>query len=495
MITTLLLHAALAQSGTAENQLLVLRTDSSAKQKLHAVAYDFYGTGPTLGSATSGISKSYAAEGKLAVLSAFSVFHGVDSNTELAMIRENKKSGVLELRIVAIPQFGFAAKPKVIAFGTEGLGKRTGDGRVVAVCAADVDGLENDELVIVRAFDDGRQVLEIRNLPTSKKQPLAGPLAEDADFQPLATAEILAITRLDRAAPLPDRLVVLSRVDGKERLAVHALPLSVGVDVTPPLSYYADITAADGAVAIELSHLDADDVDGDEILIVREPLAGARRVERLAAPVALAQADPLPATLSLGSSSGFELFAVLPRKIEPNDPPPPPVFEMPNIVGMHTLRLTQSLDPLGCGLTAPCPLAIGTFSGAPPHTGFMVDFDAATNQLVVIGAAGINYLNTGVVTIDPTPNDGVVAAIVWDGATADSPIKFKYPVSIIANTPDIPLDGELTAFLDDGVVRVWPNGEYRLTGATKDVGEDKSEIDTVGGTLALGFWSLALPNQ
>ncbi|MBI4879534.1 MAG: hypothetical protein HY812_07740 [Planctomycetes bacterium] len=227
--------------------------------------------------------KLYALGGKNPVRFAFVAdWDGAAGNMdELVIVRERTaKKGRLDLT-VRVRTKGLdqdTGETLASSKGTD-LGFFSGDGRIAAMGPLDIEGDGVDEVVILRAWSDGRQSLEVRRLPPGKKKKMGPPLVSDAQFGTVGLDETVSVFGTQQDGDAAEEVVTLRRsAAGADQLHLYDLPASVGGDAGAPIKVDPSVVAPDGAVNQSIARFFRPGT-GEGVIFLRQAPSGTQRVE------------------------------------------------------------------------------------------------------------------------------------------------------------------------------------------------------------------------
>lgn len=295
---------------TQTDQLAVLRYEPGSKTK--SAFLELRGGLPTPGGVTASDLKFFAVGGKQPIRFAFGADVDGDELDEIAILSEwtGNEAGY-RLSIHSRPEhlFDDITAPELKSKKGE-IGSRNAFGPIIAADAANLDGSGADEIALVRRVSTGAQRLEIYSLPTTKGA--MGPLlASFAELSNAATDEILDLTGIDVDMDNHDELALLCRdAFGGVHVDILRSPTQPG-DSFPLLLASARDMLKIGAV-VGIDSLDSDGDGCDELLVERSAVAGYTRLEAYQRPSTLSDVlipivDSTPTLLP--NDSKLPLFA------------------------------------------------------------------------------------------------------------------------------------------------------------------------------------------
>lgn len=292
------------------DQLAVLRYEPGSKTK---AAFLELRTGlPNLGSVKGTDLKLFAVGGKQPIRFAFGADVDGDELDEVAILSEwTSNDAGYRLSVHSQPEklFDDINVPERKSKKGE-IGSRSKFGPIVAADAANLDGVGADEIALVRKVSTGAQRLEIYSLPNT--QGAMGPvLASFTELSNASTDEILDLTGIDIDMDNHDELALLCRAaSGQVRVDVLRSPTQPGDSFPQLLASARDVLKLGAVVGID--SLDADGDGRDELLIERAVVAGYTRLEAYQRPSSLSDVlMPIPdqAPILLQNDSKLPLFA------------------------------------------------------------------------------------------------------------------------------------------------------------------------------------------
>ncbi len=197
------------------------------------------------------------ANGKHRIVAVLAADRDGDDVDELVVVRtrKNKPGAPLELRVHRMPTKIGDPLRTPLASAKQDVGIVSGDGAAIRFCAADLDGDGIDELLVVRAFDDGRRSLEVRRLPAVRNGRLGAPLHVVPQVGTAGVDDPISLCGLERVGPYPDEIAVLRRGAAGDRVVLHDPFVDDGSGIGAPWTSYIDVTASDGEVNESISGL------------------------------------------------------------------------------------------------------------------------------------------------------------------------------------------------------------------------------------------------
>lgn len=272
-----------AVAGEASDKIAVLSADALAAKspyhlQIHAPDKD---ADILVGAITADSDTGFSAGGTQPLRFAFAADVNGDGNDEVVLVREwKKKKGRLELTVVAPPTEPNGSMGKVLASSKKkSLGTAVGDGAITAMAAIDANGDGVDEVMIARRWDDGRNSVEIRALPSKKKAPLGALIASDDNFGPTAQELIgLAAADVVPGEGLDEVVALFRDANGMDRLYVYRAPFGPGSTIGAPYVFGVDVSIV-GATNSAIAMIDLERDGTKELILQRRMNSGYDRLD------------------------------------------------------------------------------------------------------------------------------------------------------------------------------------------------------------------------
>ena len=263
-----------------------------------------------VGTIQTSISRLKKTKGAKPVRYAFPADWNGNGVDELVLVREwrNQSDRRLDLRVDSAPEELFdRLGPKLASSSKRDLGFAVGPERVVALGAADTDGDGRDELVTIRAGLSGTLSLDIRRYPAGRKRSMGAPIASDLD---LGIDPVLSLFGVDLVGDAAEELVLLRRDSkGVDRLEILSSPSAPLWDTGPPIASLTNVTAAAPFENLSAARFQPDELGPNRLLLVQRAPGGGERLAVHALPQTVGEAlgaallrDDQPGALTSGTT-------------------------------------------------------------------------------------------------------------------------------------------------------------------------------------------------
>jgi hypothetical protein len=157
---------------------LIQTNGSSADAPYFVTQYTPAPTGTIVAGPKRSFAKFFSGSGSKPVRFVAAADIDGDDMDEYVVIREKAATGAAIVTVHSQPTTFGSKQPKpATSFVASGSPKLTGDGAITDVGSIAFDATPGDELVFLRDYADGRQEVEILGAPTEKKQSLGASLA------------------------------------------------------------------------------------------------------------------------------------------------------------------------------------------------------------------------------------------------------------------------------------------------------------------------------
>lgn len=342
------------------DDIAVVHAEQVGKGKLRIWAHTALSTGNAPAVYASGKSK-HRAFGNRPVRAMFGADIDGDELDEVVILREElDHGGRYRLSVHRAPQdFGDNVGKSIATSAKNELGSADLFGAIVAMGAVDLDGDGVDEMALVREVSDGTQRLEVRRLPSGKKDDLGDTLASYLFIGKAPFDRVVAIDGIDlNGFGLEQIAVVREDVLGVRKLEIMRTPAVVADVLGAPLYQTPDPEPVLGVIkGVETFDTDADGID--ELGVVRS----SGDIVRVSAyevppwgPLGIPKAETTFGTFEADTAI-HSLFAL--RGLTTKEPPEK--FEVSDLVGAFDYLMTHEE---GAGYSGSISVTLGPTAGA-----------------------------------------------------------------------------------------------------------------------------------